>query len=88
MAKKSTPAVAAEVAAELPVAAAPQPAAKAKGLVIDFGTGSKIKAGSVINSYYGVSGKVVDVTVPVLNEDGTREGIVLREIPERFVKAE
>lgn len=41
---------------------------------------------SITNPHYGLSGPTVSVTVSVLNEDGTREGLLLNDIPQRLIK--
>lgn len=46
----------------------------------------KIPVVAVTNPHYGLSGPTVSVTVSVLNEDGSREGLQLNDIPERLLK--
>lgn len=61
------------------------PAEKPAGKVLRL-DGVQIPVIAVTNPHYGLSGPTVSVTVSVLNEDGSREGLLLNDVPERLIK--
>jgi hypothetical protein len=63
------------------------PEVQVLGKVLHLSKGVSIPVVAVTNPHFGITGeKRVSVTVPVENEDGSTEGLLLHDIPERLIK--